>query len=85
VDLNEPVTIDNETLFCMTGNFLALQFLAASRDAVILAGAGTPIDVGWHVQETLATMLAHTAKCKLCPLAGQFGPAYRSNSSIKPM
>ena len=66
VDLNEPITFDNEALFCRAGRLLAVRFLAAARDAVILAGAGAPQDVAWRVEEALASMLVHRAKCREC-------------------
>jgi hypothetical protein len=66
VDLNEPVTIGNKMVFCRVGNSLAIRFLAASRDAVILAGAAAPQDVAWRVEEALAEMLVHRAKCREC-------------------
>jgi len=43
-----------------------MRFLAAARDAVILAGAGAPQDVAWRVEEALASMLVHRAKCREC-------------------
>jgi hypothetical protein len=66
VDLNEPVTIGNKVILCQVGNSLAIRFLAASRDAVIMAGAGAPQDVAWRVEEALAAMLVHRAKCREC-------------------
>jgi hypothetical protein len=66
VNLNEPITFYNEALFCNMGNSLAIRFLAAARDAVILAGAGAPQDVAWRVEEALAAMLVHRAQCREC-------------------
>lgn len=42
MDLNEPITLDQEARFCPIGNSLALLFLTASRDAVGLAGIERP-------------------------------------------
>jgi hypothetical protein len=72
VDLNELVTVEGKVIFCRTGNALAIRFLAASRDAVILAGAGYPQDVAWRVEEALAAMLVHGGKCRECK--GEFSP-----------
>jgi hypothetical protein len=72
VNLNEPVTFDDEALLCETGNTLAVRFLAASRDAVILAGAGIPHDIAWRVEEALAAMLVHRARCHECDAAAGF-------------
>jgi len=69
VDLNDAVTVDNQTVFCKMGNLLAIRFLVASRDAVILAGAAPPQDVAWRVEATLAAMLVHRAKCRECDVA----------------
>ena len=66
MDLNDVVTVDQKKIFCKTGNLLAMRFLAASRDAVILAGAGVPQDIAWRVEEALAEMLVHRAKCREC-------------------
>lgn len=66
MDLNEPVTIGNKMIFCQVGNSLAIRFLVASRDAVIMAGSGAPQDVAWRVEEALAAMLVHRAKCREC-------------------
>jgi hypothetical protein len=66
VTLNEPLTVDDEALFCTTGKSLAIRFLAASRDAVILAGAVTPQDIAWRVEAALAAMLVHRAGCREC-------------------
>jgi hypothetical protein len=66
VDLNEPVTIGTKTIFCRTGNLLAIRFLSASRNAVILAGASAPHDIAWPVEEALAAMLVHRAQCPEC-------------------
>jgi len=66
MDLNKPVTVDNAMLFCKTGNSLAIRFRAAARDAVILAGAGSPQDLAWRMEEALAAMLVHRAKCREC-------------------
>jgi hypothetical protein len=52
-NLNEPVTVDKEVLLCEAGNTLAIRFLAASRDAVILLGVGIPHNVAWRVEEAL--------------------------------
>jgi hypothetical protein len=66
VNLSEPVTIDDEALFCKVGNLLAARFLVAARDAVILAGAGSPRELAWRVEEALAAMLVHRARCREC-------------------
>jgi hypothetical protein len=66
VELSEPITFDNKRILCGTGNSLAVRFLAASRDAVILAGAGVQEDVAWRVEEALAAMLVHRANCREC-------------------
>ncbi len=66
VNLNDPIIFDNAALFCKTGSTLAIRFLAAARDAVILAGAGVPQDVAWRVEVALAAMLMHRAKCREC-------------------
>jgi hypothetical protein len=73
VDLNEPVTIGKARIFCTLGNRLALRFLAASRDAVALAGSGAPQDLAWRVEEALAAMLVHRAKCRECDLSQAAG------------
>jgi hypothetical protein len=65
VDLNELV-IDENIILCRIGNLLVNRFLAASRDAVILAGATTAQDVAWRVEVALAPMLVHRAKCREC-------------------
>jgi mono/diheme cytochrome c family protein len=69
VELNESVTVDSQRIFCKTGDMLAIRFLVASRDAVILAGAAPPQDVAWRVEATLAEMLVHRAKCHECHAA----------------
>lgn len=69
MDLNEPLTIDNRLVFCKTGTLLAVRFLVASRDAVLLAGAGSPRETAWRVEETLAAMLVHRARCRECEAA----------------
>jgi hypothetical protein len=66
VNLNEPIIFDNAALFCKTGSLLAMRFLVAARDAVMLAGAGVPQDVVWRVEVALAAMLIHRAKCREC-------------------
>ena len=66
MELSEPITFDNKTIFCRAGSLLAIRFLAASRDAVILAGAVPLQDVAWRVEEALAAMLVHRAKCREC-------------------
>ncbi len=66
VELSEAITVDNKKIFCKAGSSLAIRFLAASRDAVILAGAGPVQDVAWRVEESLAAMLVHRAKCREC-------------------
>jgi hypothetical protein len=66
VNLNEPVMIDNKKILCRLGSSLAIRFLAASRDAVILAGVNPPQDVAWRVEMALAAMLVHRAKCREC-------------------
>ena len=69
MNLNEAVTLNGKMHFCETGNALAMRFLAASRDAVILAGASIPQDIVWRVEEALASMLMHRAKCQACEAA----------------
>jgi hypothetical protein len=69
MELNRSVTVDSQVHFCKVGTSLATRFLAASRDAVILAGAGIPQDIAWRVQESLASMLIHRAKCRECATA----------------
>jgi len=66
VNLNDPVTVDNDALFCKKGNLLAIRFLVAARDAVLLAGAGIPQDLAWRVEQALAAMLVHRARCCEC-------------------
>jgi len=66
VDLSEPFTIGDDLTFCQTGNSLAARFLAAAREAVILAGSTAPQDVAWRVEVALAAMLVHRAKCREC-------------------
>lgn len=66
VNLSDPIIFDNAALFCRTGNSLAMRFLAAARDAVILAGAGAPQDIAWRVEEAMAAMLVHRGKCREC-------------------
>ena len=57
MDINESITIDEEALFCPTGNSLALQFLSASRDAVRLSG----------IERTaLLELLKHRYECPAC-------------------
>jgi len=75
VDLNELVTIDNKAAFCRMGNLLAIRFLVASRDAVILAGAGPTEDLAWRVEAALAAMLVHREKCRECDIAEALGHA----------
>ena len=43
-----------------------MRFLAAARDAVILAGAGAPQDIAWRVEEAMAATLVHRGKCREC-------------------
>lgn len=82
MDLNEAVTVDNKTVFCKTGNLLAIGFLVASRDAVMLAGAGPPQDLAWRVEATLAEMLVHRAKCRECD-AAEFLARARKNKKAR--
>ena len=69
VELSEPITFDDKKILCRMGNSLAMRFLAAACDAVILAGAGHEQDVAWRVEEALAAMLVHRAKCSECDAA----------------
>ena len=73
MDLNEPITVDNKAVFCKMGNLLAIRFLVASHDAVILAGAGPVEDLAWSVEAALADMLVHRAKCRECDVAEALG------------
>ena len=69
VELSEPITLEGQRILCRTGNSLAMRFLAAARDAVILGGAALQHDLAWRVEEALAAMLVHRAKCRECAAA----------------
>ena len=66
VGLKEVVTVDETESFCKTGYALAMEFLAASREAVILPARGDARELTKRVEETLAAMLEHRSKCSAC-------------------
>jgi hypothetical protein len=66
VDLNEPITLDQEARFCPIGNSLALLFLTASRDAVGLAGIERPEMLFRRVNDALLELLKHRSECQAC-------------------
>jgi hypothetical protein len=66
VDLNEPITLDQETLFCPAGNSLALLFLSASREAVKLSGIDRPEQLVRRVNDALLELLKHRYECPAC-------------------
>jgi len=66
VDLNEPITLDQEARFCPIGNSLALLFLTASRDAVGLAGIERPEMLFRRANDALLELLKHRSECPAC-------------------
>jgi hypothetical protein len=69
MDINEPLTLDRQLLFCEQGNFLALRFLGASRKAVLSAHLESPGDIEATVDASLAPFLAHVNACTQCNAA----------------
>ena len=66
MDLNEPITLDREPLFCEEGNMLALRFLGTARTAVLNAHFESPGDIEATVNASLAPLLAHVNCCTHC-------------------
>jgi hypothetical protein len=66
LDLNEPITLDQEALFCPAGNSLALLFLSASREAVKLSGIERPEQLVRRVNDALLELLKHRYECPAC-------------------
>jgi hypothetical protein len=66
VDLNEPITLDQEARFCPVGNSLALLFLSASRDAVRLSGIERPELLFQRANDALLELLKHRSECPAC-------------------
>ena len=66
VDLNEPITLDQEAQLCPIGNSLALLFLEASRDAVKLSGIERPEQLVRRVNDALLELQKHRYECPAC-------------------
>ena len=66
MDLNEPIMLDNEQMFCGRGNDLALFFLNEAREAVKLVGVAENKALTMRVQAALLSLMKHKAKCSDC-------------------
>jgi hypothetical protein len=66
MDINEPITLDDELLFCERGNDLAMFFLSESREAVKLAGVAVPGELMVRVQTALRSLIVHRMECADC-------------------
>jgi hypothetical protein len=66
MDLNEPITLDDEMLFCERGNDLAMFFLSESRQAVKFAGVSIPGELVVRVQTALRSLIVHRIECPDC-------------------
>ena len=65
-DLNEPITLDDEYLFCPAGNILARAFLNASREAVARVHEEDDAKLSEDLGAALFMLKLHTASCPDC-------------------
>ena len=66
MNLNEPITLYNEQMFCERGNDLALFFLNEAREAVKLVGVAESKALTMRVQTALRSLIKHKAQCPDC-------------------
>jgi hypothetical protein len=66
VDINEPIRLDDELVFCEVGNRLALQFLRKSREAVKQATIDPSPQVVNAVSAALRELFIHCSSCPYC-------------------
>jgi hypothetical protein len=66
MDLNEPITLDGERLFCPRGNHIALKFLNEARMAVLNTDSALPSDIRNRVIHSLNGLISHRSCCPYC-------------------
>ena len=66
MEINEPIRLDDELLFCEECNRLALAFLNEAREAVRQAGVSEASDLRTNVDLALAAFLERRASCAHC-------------------
>jgi hypothetical protein len=64
MDINEPITLENERMYCEEGNKLALEFLLESRRAVVECSRSPSLVQ--MVTSRLQALMRHTSACPHC-------------------
>ena len=66
MDINEPIRLDYEMLFCERGNELARQFLNDAKLAVRNFDSELPSDIRKRVLNSLNDLINHRYACPYC-------------------